>query len=254
MYKNKKIGLVVPAYNEENFIGKMIGRIPPYIDRIYVVDDCSIDRTGAIVAKVATSSQGRVQVIRHENNCGVGKAIITGYRYCLRDKMDIAVVMAGDDQMDPAQLPKLLDPVSEGNIDYAIGDRISNVKYMKGMSYWRRSGNWILRWLTQIAALNFSIYDPQNGYTAITREALSRLDLDHIYPRYGYCNDLLVKLSAARAKIHFYQMPAVYGGEKSKIRYWHYIPSISWLLLKDFFWRIKFELFSSHSFRKNEIK
>jgi glycosyltransferase involved in cell wall biosynthesis len=243
MYGNKKIGIVVPAHNEERFIATVIDRSPEYIDRIYVVDDCSKDRTGAIVARLEAVSGGKVCLLRHTQNGGVGKAITTGYKQCLKDDIDIAVVMGGDNQMDPAQLPRLLDPVIKGEASYAIGDRISSMKHMKGMSYWRRFGNWILRWLTRIAAGNLQICDPQNGYTAITREALLWLDLDHVYPRYGYCNDLLVKLSAIGARMAHVAMPAVYGSEKSQIKYWHYIPTVSWLLLKGFLWRIKIQYF-----------
>jgi glycosyltransferase involved in cell wall biosynthesis len=238
MYKDKRVGVVVPAYNEELLLGAVIEGIPPYVDRVYVIDDSSTDSTGELAEKMARESFGRIQVVRHERNGGVGKAIITGYRNCLRDNMDVAVVMAGDNQMDPAQLPKLLDPVLLGVADYAVGDRTSSLKNMKGMSYWRRSGNWLLKWLTRVAAWNFSICDPQNGYTAITRDSLLRLDLDRIYSRYGYCNDMLVRLSASRAKIKHVQMPAVYGTERSKIRYWKYIPSVSYLLIKDSLWRI----------------
>jgi hypothetical protein len=106
------------------------------------------------------------------------------------------------------------------------------------MSYWRRFGNWLLRWLTRIAAGNYRIMDPQNGYTAITRETLGRVHLDGIYPWYGYCNDILVKLSVAGARICEVPMPARYGDEKSKIRYHKYIPKVSLLLLRDFLWRL----------------
>ncbi len=242
MYKNKKVGVVVPAYNEEIFIAAVIGRVPEYIDRIYVIDDASKDGTGEVASKLAASSQERVRVIRHEQNGGVGKAITTGYKSCLEDNIDIAVVMAGDNQMDPAQIPRLLGPIVEGKADYTVGDRLSNLKHMKGMSYWRRLGNWVLRWLTRIVAWNFSISDPQNGFTAVTRQALLRLDLDDIYPRYGYCNDILVKLSSARARMKQIPMSAVYGCEKSKIRYTSYIPKVSWLLLRDLFWRLKVNL------------
>lgn len=243
MYKNKKIGVVIPAYNEEKFIKAVIEKVPEYIDRIYIIDDCSADKTNEIAVKAGEVEQGRVLIINHEQNFGVGKSVVTGYKHCLKDNIDIAVVFAGDNQMDPAQLPRLLDQILEGRADYAVGDRISNLKNMKGMSSWRRLGNWLLRWLTRVAAWNFSICDPQNGYTVITREALVRLDLDAIYSGYGYCNDILVKLSANRAKIKYVQMPAVYGTEKSKIRYWLYIPTLSILLLKDFLWRMKVQLF-----------
>jgi glycosyltransferase involved in cell wall biosynthesis len=242
MYKNKKIGVVIPAYNEEMFIATVVGRIPEYIDRIYVIDDASTDRTGYVVSKLAISSPRRIRIIRHEQNGGVGKAIMTGYKGCLIDDMDIAVVMAGDNQMNPEQLPRLLDPIAENEADYTAGNRISNLQHMKSMSYWRRLGNLILTWLTRIAAWNFNIWDPQNGYTAVNQRALARLDLDNIYPRYGYCNDILIKLSAIKARIKYIPMPAVYGSEKSKIRYSHYIPTISWLLLKGFFWTTKIRL------------
>jgi glycosyltransferase involved in cell wall biosynthesis len=241
MYKNKKIGVVVPCYNEAKFITTVIRGIPEYIDYIYVIDDFSTDGTYEVALKVAEIEPRRISIIKHEQNCGVGKAIVTGYKRCLEDSIDIAVVMAGDNQMDPAQLSNLLNPIIESTTDYAVGDRISKFNHMKGMSQWRRLGNWILKWLTRIAALNFHICDPQNGYTAITRETLLKLDLDHIYPYYGYCNDILVKLSAKRVKIKHVQMPAVYGVEKSKIKYLSYIFRLSTLLLRNFLWRIKFQ-------------
>jgi len=247
MYKNKKIAVVVPAYNEEGFIAAVIGGIPEYIDRIYVIDDASGDGTGDIASKFATSSPERVRVIRHEQNSGVGKAIITGYKQCLRDNMDLAVIMAGDNQMDPAQLPRLLEPLVEGKADYTVGDRLSSPKHMKGMSYWRRFGNSVLRWLTRIAAWNFSISDPQNGFTAVTLQTLLCLDLDDIYPRYGYCNDILVKLSSVKARIKQIPIPAVYSNEKSKIKYRFYIPTLSWLLLRAFLWRIKVQIYHKNN-------
>jgi glycosyltransferase involved in cell wall biosynthesis len=260
MYKNKKIGVVVPAYNEEKLIASVIDRVPDYIDRVYVVNDASQDKTGEVASQLASIQPLRVIIITHRENSGVGRAIVTGYKGCLEDNIDIAVVMAGDNQMEPSQLPRLLDPIIEGKADYTVGDRLSDLKHMKGMSLWRRFGNWTLRWLTRISAWNFSICDPQNGYTAVTCQALQYLDLDKIYPRYGYCNDILVKFSATGARIKQVRMPAVYGNEKSKIKYWHYIPTLSWLLLKDFFWRISIKVFKrekvsrSLNSHKSEIK
>lgn len=242
MYKNEKIGVVIPAYNEARFISEVIHRVPDYVDGVFVVDDGSQDDTGKIAQEISANSGDRVHIIRHKQNGGVGKAIVTGYKSCLDHNISIAAVMAGDNQMEPGQLPRLLDPIVNGEADYTVGDRISNLRHMKGMSYWRRLGNWTLRWLTRIAAGNMAICDPQNGYTAISKDALSKLDLDHIYPRYGYCNDILVKLSVAKARIRHIAMPAVYGAEKSKIRYYRYIPTVSWLLLKDFIWRMKTQL------------
>ena len=141
--------------------------------------------------------------------------------------------------MDPAELPNLLAPIIAQNADYAKGNRVSNQSHLQGMTRWRRLGNWLLKWLTRIACGNYKIMDPQNGYTAISRKALKQMDVDAIYPWYGYCNDILVKLSVAGARIYEVAMPARYQGEISKIRYSRYIPRVSMLLLRDFLWRLK---------------
>ena len=239
MYKSKSIGVVVPAYNEERFITTVTNRVPIYVDKIYIIDDASSDNTFEIASRLAGTNPPKIHIIKHEKNCGVGKSIVDGYKQCLADNLDIAVVMAGDNQMDPEKLPDLLDPIIEGKADYTAGDRLTISGHTKGMTPWRQLGNRTLRFLTRIAAWNFDIADPQHGYAAITSAALMRLDIEHIYPRYGYLNDLLVKMTVAQIRILYIPMPAVYGDEKSKIQYWHYIPTVSWLLLKAFLWRIK---------------
>ncbi len=238
MYKGKRIGVVVPAYNEERFIASVINTMPDFVDEIYVVDDASTDDTYQIASDIA-SQNGRSVVISHKENRGVGAAIVTGYKKALEENMDIAVVMAGDNQMNPDCLSSLLTPLIEGKADYAKGNRVSRPEHLKGMTNWRRFGNWLLKWLTRIASGNYEIMDPQNGYTAITRLALKRIDLDNVYPWYGYCNDILVKLSVAGSRICEVPIPARYGTEKSKIKYRKYIPKVSMLLLRDFLWRLK---------------
>lgn len=236
MYRGRLIGVVVPAYNEELHIAKVIKTMPTYVDRIYMIDDCSTDRTFTVADQF--SNDIRLKLTRHRINKGVGAAIITGYRLALEDKMDIAAVMAGDNQMDPVHLSHLLDPIVDGIADYSKGDRLSRSELTKGMSRWRLFGNTILTWLTHFSSGYWEIQDPQNGYTAISCEALRRLDLNKVYPRYGYCNDLLAKLNVLGAKVKDVQIPARYGEEKSKIKYGNYIRKVSVLLLKNYIWRI----------------
>lgn len=236
MYRGKSIGVVIPAYNEELLIAKVIETMPAYIDRIYIVDDGSTDRTFDTASEYL--GDPRLKLMRHQTNGGVGAAIATGYREAFNDKIDIAAVMAGDYQMDPLQLYKLLDPLVESDADYCKGDRLSSPELAKGMSRWRRLGNVILTRLTRVSSGYWTIQDPQNGYTAITRETLAGLDLNKIYPGYGYCNDLLAKLNVLGAKVRDVQIPARYGEEKSKIRYGSYIRKVSFLLLRNFFRRI----------------
>lgn len=166
MYRGRKIGVVVPAYNEEMLIGETLSGIPEYVDKIYVVDDGSTDRTAEIVEEFA-KKDNRIILIRHEKNRGVGAAIVSGYKKALEDGMDIVAVMAGDNQMDPAFLPDLLDPIVEGKADYAKGNRLLSPEYRRGMSKWRFFGNSILTLLTKIASGYWQMMDPQNGYLSL---------------------------------------------------------------------------------------
>ena len=244
MYGGKKIGVVVPAYNEELHIAAVLEGMPDFVDRVYVVDDSSTDRTADIVRAFAVHDV-RVCPLSHPVNRGVGAAIVTGYRWCLQDDIDIAAVMAGDNQMDGVELPRLLDPIADGRADYAKGDRTSRREDLVGMSRWRRLGNWLLRWLTRIAVGNVRLMDPQNGYTAASRELLAVLPLARLYPRYGYCNQLLCWISTRGKRVVEVTMPSRYLGEVSKIRYGVYIPKVSWLLLRLFLLRIARHLGSS---------
>ena len=243
MFQSKKTGVVVPAYNEELLIASTINSIPPYIDRIYVVNDGSKDSTCRIVSEICRQDD-RLILINHTTNKGVGAAIATGYRRCLEDDIDIAVVMAGDNQMDPIELPNLLATIVSGDAGYSKGNRMSSLKHMNGMPIWRRFGNWLLKWLTRVSSGNYKITDPQNGYSAASIEALKRIDLESLYQNYGYCNHLLAKFTVAGVKVVEVSMPARYQGEKSKIRYSRYIPRVSWLLVSIFSWRMKVKLAS----------
>ena len=126
MYKNKKIGVVIPCYNEETQIGIVVETMPDFIDKMIIVDDVSKDRTVEISNGYAAQEKykDKIVVIKHEVNSGVGAAISTGYIWCRDNNIDIAVVMAGDAQMDPNDLPDLLDPVADGRTDYSKGNRL----------------------------------------------------------------------------------------------------------------------------------
>lgn len=238
MYRERRIAVVVPAYNEELLIGPTLDTMPEFVDRIYVVNDCSSDQTPTRIRERAEGDP-RIVPLHHKTNSGVGAAIVTGYTAALADEIDTVAVMAGDNQMDPAFLPKLLDPIIDGKADYTVGNRLINPEFRKGMSLWRFAGNAALTLLTKIASGYWQLVDPQNGYTAISRRALETIPLDAVYPRYGYCNDILVRLNVYGFRVKNVPHPARYGLEKSKIKYSSYILRLSGLLLKDFLWRLK---------------
>ncbi|AKB13468.1 hypothetical protein MSTHC_1578 [Methanosarcina thermophila CHTI-55] len=234
--ESTRIGVVVPAYNEELLIGETLSGIPEYVDRIYVIDDASTDRTGEIVKNFGDP---RIVYLRHEVNKGVGAGIISGYKLALKDEMDIVAVMAGDNQMDPVQLPRLIFPIIEGRADYTKGNRLLTDDFRTGMSKWRSFGNYLLSFITKIGSGYWQVMDPQNGYTAISRQALEVIDLDSVYPYYGYCNDLLIKLNAFGMRVMDVVMPARYGKEKSKIRYGKFIHKVAPMIFRGFLWRLR---------------
>jgi glycosyltransferase involved in cell wall biosynthesis len=237
MLEGKRVAVVVPAYDEEGLVGETLASIPEFVDRIYVVDDHSGDGTAARAQEVGDP---RVDVIVHDRNEGVGAAIVSGYRRALAEGVDVTCVMAADGQMDPADLETIAGTVARGEVEYAKANRLFTGQAWELMPRHRYLGNAVLSMLTKIASGYWHVADSQSGYTAISREQLERLDLDRIYPRYGFPNDMLVHLNVWNARVRDIPSRPIYGhGERSGIRLWRVIPSIAWLLLKGFFWRLR---------------
>lgn len=246
MYKGKRIAVVVPAYKEESQITGVVKTMPDFVDRIIIVDDASPDRTSEVVEGImgeergAESGEGRVALIRHEENAGVGAAIATGYRRVIEEGQDVAVVMAGDGQMDPDDLPAVLDPVVNDEADYSKGNRLFTGEAYKKIPKVRYLGNAVLSLFTKIASGYWHIADSQSGYTAINRRALEAVDWDQMYTRYGQPNDLLVMLNVFDFRVRDVIINPVYGvGEVSGIKIRKVIFTIGWLLLRRFIWRLK---------------
>jgi len=239
MYKGKTVCVVVPAYDEQKLIGKVLETMPDYVDKIVVVDDKSEDKTCEIVRQYAQQDD-RIVLIEHETNQGVGGAISTGYKWARDNKMFATAVMAGDAQMDPADLPALLEPVVNGEVDYAKGNRLFTGNAWNIIPKVRYLGNSYLSLLTKIASGYWHVADSQTGYTVINLRALEMIDLDGIYKRYGMPNDLLVKLNIYNMKVRDVPVKPVYNiGEKSLIKIRKVVVTLSWLLLKDFLYRMK---------------
>jgi glycosyltransferase involved in cell wall biosynthesis len=233
----KTVAVVVPAYREADLIADTLRSIPLFVDRVYVVDDASDDGTADAAAALADQ---RVDVLRHERNSGVGAAIVTGYKRALSDAVDVTCVMAGDNQMDPAELERLVRPVADGAVDYAKANRLVSGEAWRVMPRTRYLGNAILSLLTKIASGYWHVADSQSGYTAISREMLAQLDLDEVYRRYGFPNDMLVHLNVWNARVRDFPSRPIYGvGERSGIKIRSVVPRISWLLLKGFLWRLR---------------
>lgn len=239
MYKDKKIGVVVPAYNEEHLIGRVIDTMPEFVDVIIVVDDRSQDATVRIVNDYINRGGRTILLIPHQENQGVGAAISNGYKKALELGLDAVGVMAGDAQMDPDELAALVEPVIDGRADYVKGNRFAHGEAWKAIPKKRYFGNAILSLLTKIASGYWHIADSQTGYTVISGEMLAYLDLDSVYKRYGYPNDMLVRLNIEGARVMDVPIKPIYNiGEKSGINIPKLIPRLSMLLMRWFFTRL----------------
>jgi glycosyltransferase involved in cell wall biosynthesis len=236
MLEGKRVAVVVPAYDEEELVVTTLDGIPDFVDRIYVVDDASRDATAE---RAESKGDPRVEVVRHERNRGVGAAIASGYRRALEEEIDVTCVMAADNQMDPSELRDLAGPVARGEVEYAKANRLFSGEAWEVIPRTRYLGNAVLSLLTKIASGYWHVADSQAGYTALSLAALRRLDLDHLYPRYGFPNDLLVHLNVQNARVRDVPSRPIYDvGERSGIRLHHVVPRISWLLFKGFWWRM----------------
>lgn len=220
MLEGRSVAVVVPARDEARWIAETLRGVPRFVDRIIVVDDASTDATAALVRSVAADRPG-VELVQLPDNRGVGAAIVTGYRRACAAGAEVVAVMAGDGQMDPADLAAVLLPVVRGEADYVKGNRLAHPAVAATMPLPRRVGTRVLARLTALAAGIEQLSDSQCGYTAIAAAACRRLDLDAIWPRYGYCNDLLG--AVVRAQLRLFEVPVrpVYRGEASGLRPWH---------------------------------
>ena len=238
MLEGKRVAVVIPAYNEELLLTATLAGVPNFVDRIYVVDDASRDATAESASSAAASDE-RIVVISHEHNQGVGAAVVTGYTRALDDEMEVLCVMNADNQMDPEELVDLATPVARGELDYAKANRLFTGQAWELIPHYRYLGNAVLSLLTKIASGYWHVADSQAGYTVIAAPMLRHIDLRRLYKRYGYLNDMLVRLNVWNARVRDFPSRPIYGiGENSGIRLRKVVPSISWLLYKRFCWRL----------------
>jgi len=212
-----KTAVVIPAFKVAGHIKDVVESVPEGIDHVIVVDDACPESSGK-----AAEATGRANltVVYHEKNLGVGGAMITGYRKALELGADIVIKMDGDGQMDPAYIQKLIEPLANGEADYAKGNRFRDFEKLRDMPKARLLGNSVLTFFIKAASGYWNVVDPVNGYTAIHRRALERLDLNRIANRFFFESDMLINLNIAGAVVRDVGIPARYGEEQSNIVAW----------------------------------
>lgn len=212
------IAVVIPCYKVTAHIAEVIARIGREVQAIYCVDDACPEGSGKLVQKMVRDK--RVKVIFHDENQGVGGAMLTGYRAALADGHDVLVKIDGDGQMDPALIPQFVYPIELGMADYTKGNRFFNIEDVRGMPPVRLVGNGALSFLTKLSSGYWNIFDPTNGYTAIHRSIGEFIVNRRIDKRYFFETDMLLNLYLLRAVVQDVPMAAVYAEEKSNLSVW----------------------------------
>ena len=236
-FRKYKIAAVIPAYRVENEIADVVRGLPAYISHIIVVDDASPDSTSDVVADLVKRNR-RIVLIRHEQNQGVGGAMVTGFRKALELGAQIIVKIDGDGQMNASHLPELIQPLIEGKADYAKGNRFRDFVALQKMPFIRRLGNMGLGFLAKAATGYWNVFDPNNGFVAIRSEALAQLPLERIDRSYYFETSMLANLYLIGAVVRDVPMPARYQGETSSLIIRRVLFEFSFKLMATFLRRI----------------
>jgi glycosyltransferase involved in cell wall biosynthesis len=235
MYREKRVAVVIPAFNVARHIAGVIRGIPQFVDDIIVVEDAGSDNTAAIVQGI---DDARVTLARHGVNQGVGATMVTGFRLALDRGADVVVKMDGDGQMDPEALPALLDPVVVEGYGYAKGNRFLGENRLRDMPRIRLAGSFLLTFLSKLASGYWHLFDTVNGYVAIEAATLRKLPLDRIARRYFFESDMLIQLNVVGARVKDVPLPPRYGDERSSMRISWVLISFPVFLLKGFWYRV----------------
>jgi len=230
------IAVVIPSYKVTQYVVELISQIGPLVSRIYVVDDGCPDGSGRLVEKEVTDP--RVAVIFHENNQGVGGAVMTGYRLAIADGADVIVKIDGDGQMDPELISHFVEPILSGEADYSKGNRFFDLEEIRSMPTERLFGNAVLSFMTKLSSGYWNLFDPTNGYTAIHVDAAKYLPFEKISRGYFFETDILFRLNTLRAVVVDVPMDAKYGGESSSLKISHIVGEFLFKHAKNFFKRI----------------
>jgi glycosyltransferase involved in cell wall biosynthesis len=235
MYKDKRVAVVIPAYNVENHVLQVVRSIQDFVDHIIVVDDASQDRT---YDRCKDFDDKRLIVLRNPKNLGVGGATITGFKMAMKLEADVVIKMDGDGQMDAVHLKKLIEPLVAEGYSYTKGNRFLHSQAMETMPKLRLLGNFAMTFMTKLTSGYWHIFDPQNGYIAIRKSALDNLEFDKISKRYFFENDMLINLNIHNYRVKDIPIPANYGNQPSFLKIHRVLLSFPLYLFKRFWYRI----------------
>lgn len=235
------LAVVVPCFKETGHILKTLESIPPYVNRIYCVDDGCPEHTGRYVEE--NCADPRVEVLYHELNQGVGAATLTGYRAALANDAEVIVKIDGDGQMDASLIQQFVTPISEQRADYVKGNRFFFLEDLEAMPRHRIFGNALLSFMSKFSTGYWRIFDPTNGFTAIHADALRQIPFHKVNRGYFFESDMLHRLATIRAVVHDMPHRAQYGSESSGLSLLRVVPEFTLRHARNFVARIFYNYF-----------
>lgn len=233
--------MIIPCYKVTDHILQVIKEIPEEVDQIILIDDGCPNNSGDYVQ--SNSTDKRIVLIKHENNFGIGAAMKSGYQLAIKEKFDVIVKVDGDGQMDLNYLSNLVHPIINQQIDYTKGNRFYSSRLVKTMPKIRILGNVALSFMSKLSTGYYEIFDPNNGFTAISKEALTRVDLEEVDERFFFESDMLFQLNLSGCSVRDIPIPAIYGDEKSNLKIMNSTLSFFWKHNRNFIKRITYEYF-----------
>jgi glycosyltransferase involved in cell wall biosynthesis len=231
------VAVVIPCFQVENHVRDVVMGIPSFVRTIIAVDDKSQDQTASVLDELL-QIEPRLVVIHHQSNLGVGGAVLSGYERAIQENADVIVKMDGDGQMDPSYVLPLITPILLGQADYVKGNRFYFLDYARTMPWARKIGNLGLSFLIKAASGYWNIFDPTNGYTAISADVASVLRSENVEKRFLFESSMLVELYALQARVEQVPMPARYCGEESSLSIRRSLVEFPIYLLRAFLSRI----------------
>lgn len=206
------IVVIIPVFNEEKHIKKVINSVSLYCDKMIVVNDCSTDNTKQILSSL---SQSKLIVLENDKNLGIGGATKVGLKKALEINAELIVKFDGDGQHLAEDIPKFLDRLHSDDLDYIKGNRFKSSMFE--MPFYKLIGNLLSTNLQKIVTGNFKISDPNNGFLVFRSSIFEKIKFRNLRDDYFFENSLLLNLNVFGYKISEMPIETIYGEEKSSI-------------------------------------
>ena len=236
MILGKKTAVIIPAYNEQDFIVKTIKGVPAEIDVIVCVDDRSTDATHAVMLARAQKEK-RVIVMQTDQNGGIGHAVRTGFSRVI-DEVDYVAVLPGDDQCDASLIPKFVQMCEREGYHCVKGNRFMSGNDTTAMPQNRKIGNIVYSMLTKMVSGYYTLFDSQHGFCVIQTTVLKRVAMKSIRRDYLFDNSLWIVLNTVNARIGEMRSPVRYQGEISDVNYVRFVQASIQYFAIAFVWRL----------------